>query len=150
MKPTAGPLPPAYFVLAIVLMVLLRVLAPVARWSWWPWNLVGLVPVVAGLVLGIAGDAQFKKRGTTVKPFQRSSALVTDGVFRVSRHPMYLGMVCVLVGMGIGLSSLTPLLVIPAFAWWMNAAFVIPEERSMEEQFGDAYRAYRSRVRRWL
>jgi len=106
--------------------------------------------IVGGLTIVVIADRQFERHGTTIKPFQRSGAVVTDGVFRYSRHPMYLGLVVVLVGLGIGLASVTPLLVIPVFGWWMAVRFIRAEEASLVEQFGEAYLEYQRRVRRWL
>ena len=68
-------LPPVYFLLALVAMVGLHTLWPVARYISFPANLIGLVPFGAGVVLNIAADRQFKRHQTTVKPFQRSSAV---------------------------------------------------------------------------
>ena len=106
--------------------------------------------MVVGGILNLLADRQFKQRGTTVKPFEPSSALVTDGIFRYSRNPMYLGMYIFLAGLGIGLGSALPFLVIPVFAVWMNLKFVVPEEEMLARQFGDAYAEYAERVRRWL
>ena len=143
-------LPPVYFLFAIILMVLLHFFLPVVQWHWWPWNLIGVAPMLIGVALNIVADSQFKQHKTTVKPFQPSSALVTGGIFHVSRNPMYLGMICILSGLGLWLASLTPLVVIPLFAWWLTVKFIIPEEHGLAEQFGQAYSAYRTRVRRWL
>jgi protein-S-isoprenylcysteine O-methyltransferase Ste14 len=143
-------LPPVYLLLAILWMIGLHFGLPLTRWIPWPWNLTGILPIVAGLTIVVIADRQFRRHGTTIKPFQRSSALVTDGVFRYSRHPMYLGLVVVLVGLGIGLASVTPLLVIPVFGWWLTVRFIRAEEASLVEQFGEAYLEYKRKVRRWL
>src|SRR5262245_27473611 len=143
-------MPPVWFLLALLAMVALRVVLPVAHWSWWPWNLVGLAPMLAGLVLNVVADGQFKRHRTTIRPFERSSALVTGGLFGLSRNPMYLGMACFLLGLAICLSSATPFLVIPVFVWWITTRFIVPEERGLTGQFGQDYAAYLSRVRRWI
>ena len=111
-----GPLPPGYFAAALVAMVVLALLAPVTRVIPFPWNLAGVVPIILGGVLNVLADKQFKAVGTTVKPFESSSVMVTEGVFRFSRNPMYLGMVSVLVGAAILLRELTPWMVVPLFA----------------------------------
>ena len=143
-------LPPVYFMLAIAVMVLLRFALPVVRWVSWPWNLTGLVPILLGAALNVVADQQFKRHQTTIKPFQPSSALVTDGVFRCSRNPMYLGMVLVLIGLGICLATFPPFIVIPVSAWWMTVRFIAVEEQSLAEQFGQAYVTYETQVRRWV
>jgi protein-S-isoprenylcysteine O-methyltransferase Ste14 len=131
-------------------MVLLALLVPVARVLGFPWNLLGLVPVLLGAAINVLADRQFKRAGTTVKPFEVSSALVTDGIFRFTRNPMYLGMLCMLVGVAMLLRELTPWLVAPVFAAVMQSVFVRSEERMLEEHFGEAWRAYAARVRQWI
>ena len=81
-------LPLTYFFGAIILMVALHVLLPIAKIVGFPWNVLGLIPLILGLSLAIVADRMFHQRGTTVKPFEQSTALVSDGVFRFSRHPM--------------------------------------------------------------
>jgi protein-S-isoprenylcysteine O-methyltransferase Ste14 len=115
-----------------------------------PWNLLGLTPLIAGVALNLIADNSFRRAGTTVKPFQESSALLTDGVYRYSRHPMYLGFVLVFIGVAILLGSLTPWIIIPIFVVLMEVVFIQVEERMLEEKFGSAWLAYKKKVRRWL
>ncbi len=143
-------LPPTYFILAIVLVLALHFLFPIARWIRLPWSLVGAFPVFVGVVLNLVSDRQLKSRGTTVKPFLPSTALVVDGVFGYTRNPMYLGMVLILLGFAVLLGSFTPLLVAPLFGWRMDARFIRREEEDLAAQFGSAFDAYRGRTRRWI
>ena len=83
-------------------------------------------------------------------PFEPSTVLVTEGAFRFTRNPMYLGLVLLLAGIAIALGSVGALLPIPVFVWIIQAWFILGEERFLEEIFGEAYLAYKSRVRRWL
>jgi protein-S-isoprenylcysteine O-methyltransferase Ste14 len=76
--------------------------------------------------------------------------LVTHGVFAFSRNPMYLSMMLGLLGVFVALGSLTPLAAVPVFFLIIRRRFIAVEERMLEEAFGDDYRAYKSRVRRWL
>jgi protein-S-isoprenylcysteine O-methyltransferase Ste14 len=85
-----------------------------------------------------------------VRPFTEPVALVSDGMFRLSRNPMYLGLILVLAGAALLLSSPLALLVAPAYGWWVQRRFIAREERLLEDRFGDAYRAYCLRVRRWV
>jgi protein-S-isoprenylcysteine O-methyltransferase Ste14 len=131
-------------------IVLLHYLMPVFKIAQYPWNILGIIPLVMGVFLNLSADAAFKKEQTTVKPFERSTALVTTGVFRISRHPMYLGMVLILLGIAILMGSLTPLFVITVFGILIELVFVRTEERMLEEQFGPAWLAYKKKVRKWV
>lgn len=142
-------MPPTWLVAAVLVMVALHFLLPVAKIVPWPYRCLGVPLLAAGAVLNVWSDQMFKKAKTTVKPFERSSRLITEGPYRFSRHPMYLGMVLILVGLGVVLGSVSPWVVVPAFVC-VAVRFVAVEEKAMEETFGQAYRDYRKRVRRWL
>ena len=92
----------------------------------------------------------FTRAGTPVVPFERSTTLVTGGSYRFTRNPMYLGMVLLLSGVAALLGTLSPWLVIPIFTAVIQTNFIRGEERFLEELFGDSYRAYKTRVRRWI
>jgi protein-S-isoprenylcysteine O-methyltransferase Ste14 len=92
----------------------------------------------------------FARHGTAIRPFDRSSALVISGPYRFTRNPMYVGLVAMLIGLALMLESLSPLLVVAAFAWIIATRFIAVEERMLDERFGTAYAEYRARVRRWL
>jgi protein-S-isoprenylcysteine O-methyltransferase Ste14 len=143
-------LPPTYLFNALAAMVLLHLFVPLHSLTHYPWNIFGIVPLSAGIFLNLAADRSLKKRSTTVKPFEVSSALVTSGVFRFSRHPMYLGMICILSGVALLLGSLSPFIIIPIFALLMDSTFISAEESMLDTRFGDEWRKYKSTVRRWL
>ena len=142
-------LPPTYFWASVALMVVLHVLLPVVAIIPWPYRLLGALPAGAGLWLALWSHRLFDRSGSTIKPFEQSSELFTAGPYRFSRHPMYVGMVLVLLGLAVGLGSVTPAAVVVAFAWVLRR-FAIIEERAMAETFGDAYIEYSRRVRRWV
>lgn len=148
--PRKRVLPPTYLFLAIVAMAALHFAWPLAAVVPWPWNLLGGLPLVLGVALNLWADKALKVHGTTVKPFEESAALVTGGAYRLSRHPMYLGMVLILLGIALLLGSLTPYVVVPVFAVLMEAVFVRVEERMMRERFGEAWLGYTRQVRRWV
>ncbi|HKU86681.1 MAG TPA: isoprenylcysteine carboxylmethyltransferase family protein [Casimicrobiaceae bacterium] len=149
---TAKPriLPPVYFLGAIVLIALLHGLAPVVRFDLPIARVFGGLLVAGGLFFTVWGAGIFRRRGTAIKPFERSQVLVIEGPYRVSRNPMYAGLVAVLAGLVLLLQSLSAVVVPILFAWLLHRRFVRPEERMLEERFGDAYAEYRRRVRRWL
>ena len=143
-------LPPTYLLVALLMMVALHFVLPVMKIIPKPWNLIGIIPLLCGIALNLSADGAFKKVGTTVKPFQESSVLVTTGAYGISRHPMYLGYVLILLGVAAMLRSLTLFVVVPIFAVLMEAVFMRVEERMIEERFGEAWAAYKDSVRRWI
>src|SRR5262245_9231144 len=146
-----GPLPPVILLLAIVAMVALHFLVPVhVSWIAGPWWILGVVLIALGLGMNVWASRLFERRGTAIKPHDRSTVLVEDGLFRLSRNPMYLGMVVLLSGVAICLGSIVPWIVIPIFIAVIQQRFIRFEESKMEAEFGPEYAAYRNRVRRWL
>lgn len=143
-------LPPTYLWIAIIMMVGIHFLFPVKRVISFPWNLLGVFLLALGATLNIIADRAFRDARTTVKPFQESAALITDGVYRISRHPMYLGFVLILLGLAILLGSLFPLLIVPVFAVVMDRVFIVVEERMLGDKFGQAWLDYKGRTGRWL
>jgi protein-S-isoprenylcysteine O-methyltransferase Ste14 len=143
-------LPPTYLWISIGIIVALHFIIPVKQIIPWPWNLTGILPLVLGAVINILADQAFHEVGTTVKPFQESSSLITDGVFRISRNPMYLGFVLILIGIAVLMGSVVPFLIIPVFAIWMDQVFIQTEEQMLAEKFGQGWLDYKHRVRRWI
>lgn len=142
--------PPGVLLLAIAIMAALDRLAPGPHLVEPPLTHLGWIPIVLGLAAAVVARNQFRRSGTTIKPFQESSALVTDGLFALSRNPMYVSLTAALVGVCVLFGTLTPLVVVPAFVWVIRARVIAVEERMLEDTFGDAYRDYKTRVRRWL
>ncbi|MGO2277847.1 MULTISPECIES: methyltransferase family protein [unclassified Psychrobacter] len=107
---------------------------------------------IIGLGSGVMGVAQFKKAQTTVNPHtpEKSTNLVTSGIYRYTRNPMYLGLVLVLLGWAFYLSHLLPFILVPVFMIYMTRFQIQPEEKMMAQKFGREYQAYLSRVRRWI
>jgi len=96
------------------------------------------------------GAGLFRRIGTGVRPFTPATALVARGPFRVTRNPMYVGMTTILVGLGIALGDVVPLLVPPLFALVIDRRFIRREEEFLADRFGAPYREFCRRVRRWL
>ena len=142
--------PLAYLLVAILLTVALHLLLPFRELIPFPWRLVGLLPILLGIILNVLADRSLKRHETTVKPFAVSRTLVTEGVYRVSRHPMYLGMVLIIAGIAALLGSLAAWLILPLLAVLLDARFVRIEESMLAETFGEAYRRYRQQARRWI
>jgi protein-S-isoprenylcysteine O-methyltransferase Ste14 len=143
-------MPPTWMLIAIIAMFILNFVFPVAQIVPPLWNLIGLVFLVSGMGLNLIADNSFKRAETTVKPYQESSNLVTEGVFQISRNPMYLGMALILIGIALLLRSLTPFLMIIPFALLIDRIYIRVEERMLAETFGAKWRAYKAKTRRWL
>lgn len=143
-------LPPVVLFGALLLQLCAHFVIPVTDFVVWPWNLIGGALIFAGFGIAVYADWQFKRVNTPVHPFHTPVVLVTTGVFAFTRNPMYLGMVAVLVGVAIVLGTVTPWAIPPLFAWYLAARFIRVEEAALSEQFGEAYRAYARRVRRWI
>lgn len=108
--------------------------------------------VTIGCVFCIAGLVSFRLANTTVNPSKPEQAtnLVTSGVYRFSRNPMYVGFVFILLGWGIWLSSLWALLCVAGFIAYLTLFQIIPEERALTKLFGEDYTQYKNKVKRWL
>ena len=150
-RPRTSILPPAPFAAALLggwwldRHSLALPISVADRVPWLGWMLVG-----AGLLLFVWTFATLKRHLTTVNPFRGSTALCTDGPFLYSRNPIYLGDWFVLAGAALMLRSAWPLLFAPVIWALIRYGVIRHEEAYLADRFGDAYRVYRSRVRRWL
>lgn len=143
-------LPPRWFVTALVSMVAFHFGLPIADVIEFPWTLLGLPLIIFGAILNIIADRSFKRHYTTVKPFKESTALVTTGVFRLCRHPMYLGFVLILTGAAMLMGSLSPFFVVLVFAAMLEKVYIAVEEKMLAERFGEGWSIYVGRVRKWI
>jgi protein-S-isoprenylcysteine O-methyltransferase Ste14 len=103
-----------------------------------------------GFVMIAIGTRLFAAAGTNVPPTLPTTALVVDGIYRRSRNPLYLGLILVYLGLGVAAGSLWAIGLLVPLLWVINVGVVKREERYLERKFGDAYRAYKARVRRWI
>ncbi len=131
-------------------MVLLNLFIPVITLISYPWNAIGLVPMTLGIALNLIAGKTFIKNGHTIKAFEPPQKLITTGVYRYSRNPMYLGMVLILIGVAILLGSLSPFIIAPMLAITIDRIFIIAEENMLDEKFGDQWKQYKTDVRRWI
>jgi len=108
--------------------------------------------VSTGIIVVILGGISFRRAGTTINPRQPSSTsrLVMTGIYRVTRNPMYLGMLLLLLGWGLILSHALAFLLATAFVPIMNRMQIGPEERILTDRFGSEFVDYQTAVRRWL
>ena len=113
---------------------------------------VALVVAAVGAAFDVAGVLAFRRAKTTVNPMkpEKSAALVCSGVYRITRNPMYVGMVFILLAWAVVLASLWALFGPILFAVCTTRFQIKPEERVLAARFGDEFASYRARVRRWL
>lgn len=112
----------------------------------------GALVIGAGILIALAGIIAFHRARTTVSPLKpdRATTLVTGGIYRWTRNPMYLGMAMVLAGWTLILAHPAGLLGLAAFVLFMDRFQIRPEERALEALFGEAFGRYRSNVGRWI
>ncbi len=108
--------------------------------------------VSVGIGFSAAGVLAFRRARTTVNPRkpEKATSLVSSGVYRITRNPMYVGLGCVLVAWAVFLSSAWALLGPVAFVLYIGRFQIAPEERALAKVFGSKYADYQARVRRWL
>ena len=107
---------------------------------------------LSGGILAFAGTRSFKRAQTTINPLRptNASSLVTSGVYRFTRNPMYLGLLLLLLGWSVYLSSVVALVGPVFLVLYLGRFQIAPEERALTAKFGKDYLDYTSRVRRWL
>ena len=127
-----------------------HLLFPVHVLPSWPTRALGAAMIA--LSVGFIGWArrEMARAGTEPNPAKPATALVVSGPFRLTRNPMYISLTTFYLGLSLAVNALWPLVLLPAVLFVMQRGVVEREERYMERKFGEPYRAYRARVRRWL
>lgn len=141
--------PPVWLIAMLLLAWVLSGLAPklhFGAWAEWAGNLL----IVAGFALMGLAFVEFRKAKTTIIPGEEPTALITGGIYRYSRNPIYLGDVLVLAGFILRWDAVLALPLIPAFVWLIQTRFIVPEERRLMDAFGPAFEAWAERTRRWI
>jgi protein-S-isoprenylcysteine O-methyltransferase Ste14 len=143
--------PPLIFLAALLLGLAVDRLLPFTfpADDWVHWVLAGAL-ILIGLALAAAGIGNFSSAATPVPTNRPTRALVTSGIHGWSRNPIYLGLFLIYVGIAIAARSLSALILTLPLAIVIRYGVVAREEAYLEGRFGDAYRDYRERVRRWL
>jgi protein-S-isoprenylcysteine O-methyltransferase Ste14 len=150
--PGVVALPPFIFLGFLVAATVLEAVIPlpvltahaVARY------VVGAVFIVSGFVMIGLGTRRFLAAGTNIPPNLPTTALVVDGVYGRTRNPLYLGSTLVYLGLSIAAGSLWAIMLVMPLLWVISAGVIAREERYLERKFGNAYRVYKARVRRWM
>ena len=113
---------------------------------------IALIAIIAAFLLLLLAVTGFRLKKTTVNPMDpaQASALVDDGIYRISRNPMYLGMALFTFAVSVGQGWPAGLLLLPFAIWYINENQIRPEESALRQHFGYAYDAYCQKVRRWI
>lgn len=145
--------PPILFLGALLLGYVLTLWFPIGPGLARPNGLgltVGLVFVAVGFVLAILPARRFYKAGTSVAPGEPSTVLVKEGIYKVTRNPIYIGLILIYFGLCLVLTSIWMLLLLVPATIILHRGVVKREEDYLSWKFGDAYRSYVSQVPRWL
>jgi protein-S-isoprenylcysteine O-methyltransferase Ste14 len=110
----------------------------------------GAVVAAGGFVMIAIGTRRFAAAGTNIPPTLPTTALVVDGIYGRTRNPLYAGTTLIYLGLGVAAGSLWAIALAVPLLWVINVGVVRREERYLERKFGDAYCAYKARVRRWI
>ncbi len=111
---------------------------------------IGVVLTIVGFLLGIGAFIEFQKAQTTLDPHGSTSQLVTSGIYRFSRNPIYLGFLLIVIGLPLYFGLFWGIVMAPVFIFLMNHLVIQHEEMYLERKFKETYTDYRARVRRWL
>lgn len=142
--------PPLLLILSIFGMIGLDRFGPKTYWLDVPLDNLGYVIMALGVLIPVWAARIFRKRETNIIPYRDPDKIVTEGPFKVSRNPMYLGMLLVLVGVAIKLGTLESFAFVLLFFAVANWWYIPFEEERMSEIFGDQFDTYKKNVRRWL
>lgn len=115
-------------------------------WAGWA----GPMLVLAGMAAMAAAAWEFQRARTTIVPHRAPRALISKGIYRWSRNPIYLADVLILAGAVLYWRAVLPLVLVPALVWILRVRFVLPEEARLRGTFGAAFKDYAARTRRWI
>ena len=144
-----GPMPPVIILIAILFQIALHKLLPIMiifEKMYW----IGIVMGFLGFFIFTGSALLFRINKTTMIPFQDPSFLITNGIYKCTRNPMYLGMLFVQFGIAIYFGSISPFIIPFLFIPIMNSRIIQHEEVMLEKQFGESYIIFKNSVRRWI
>lgn len=143
-------IPPLLFLIILILMVLVHWFWSVVVFRNPVLTMIGIISVIAGLGVSFKANRHFAQVGTNINTFGNPDVLVTTGVFRFTRNPMYLGMSLALIGVACALGSLVPMWLALLFMAVCNYWYIPVEEARMLSVFGQQYIDYKNKTRRWF
>jgi protein-S-isoprenylcysteine O-methyltransferase Ste14 len=142
---------PVLLVVSILLTIMLQRLLPLPfPFPVLPSRILGAILFLGGFALGFPALRGMLKAKTSPNPHRPTNALVFDATYRLTRNPMYLGMLLNYLGVSIFFQSLWFILFLPLLIWLFTTWVIIPEEKYLESKFGKEYLDFKARVRRWI
>jgi protein-S-isoprenylcysteine O-methyltransferase Ste14 len=142
--------PPILYLAALLAAIGLDALWPIAPMPPALSSGGGWALVTIGAVLGVACVVRFRRAGTGIPTYRPTTTLVTDGLYRYSRNPIYVGLAAFYLGLALLAGSWWGFILLPVIVGVVHYIVIAREEAYLERKFGDAYRAYKARVRRWF
>jgi protein-S-isoprenylcysteine O-methyltransferase Ste14 len=136
--------------ITVLVTVALQCIVPLPFLPALPSRILGAILVLSGLSLGFPALRGMLSSRTSPNPHRPTTALVFSGTYRMTRNPMYLSMLMIYAGISIFLQNPWFLLFLPILAWLFTIWVIIPEEKYLEQKFGEQYLDFKSRVRRWI
>ena len=151
-RPKINPMvhPPLVVLMFIVIAYFLGRFAPLPFVAPMVLRYIGLALTFVGFLLGISAFMEFRKSRTTLNPHGSTKQLVTSGIYRLTRNPIYLGFLLMVIGLPLNSGLYWGLVLAPFYVLLMNRLIIQHEESYLEKKFGKTYTGYAARVRRWL
>jgi protein-S-isoprenylcysteine O-methyltransferase Ste14 len=151
-RPNISPMvhPPVVALMFIVVAYFLGRFAPLPFSAPISLRYIGLALTFVGFLLGVGAFLEFRKARTTLDPHGSSKQIVTSGIYRFTRNPIYLGFLLMVIGLPLNSGLYWGLVMVPFYILVMNRLVIKHEEAYLEKKFGKTYTSYTSRVRRWL
>ena len=144
--------PPIQALLSAIMMCLINRYFTHANFSLNGINIFALIFLIIAVIIIILSMYKFKKIKTTISPLRpnKTSSLVKSGIYEYTRNPMYLGLLLMLFSIALFLKNFISFLIIPLFILFITKNQILPEEEALENIFGEEYKNYKKKVRRWI
>ena len=144
--------PPVIALIAVITLFIVHWMLPFLSIRIPGQSILGGLLILAGIAVAVVAVRGFFQAETTIRPDEvdKASTLVTSGLYRFTRNPMYLGLALLIAGIGLALGTMFVPIVLAVFVWVITTKQIIPEERALENIFGQDYVSYKNDVRRWI
>ena len=144
--------PPIQALLSAIMMCLISRYFTHANFSLNGINIFALIFLIIAVIIIILSMYKFRKIKTTISPLRpnKTSSLVKSGIYEYTRNPMYLGLLLMLFSIALFLKNFISFLIIPLFILFITKNQILPEEEALENIFGEEYKNYKNKVRRWI